>query len=272
MSDNAYGSPVGGGQEDGTSNASMENVSSPQGSQPKGQEQTSNEQPITQQYLKEMEQRIIEEATRRAQSMTDKMGSRLDKEIQGALDQASMAIELGKQSGIKYTPEQEQAIRDRAINSAYAKMNQESQSQTPGSEPQGQDQGQQPKADPAWGWVNQKIVDLMGETGVFITSKEANKLILGDNNENRVDPYEYLKAFEGLVRQRQQNNQSQGLNPAIPSYVTGGRSSSSQSALRQAYDKEIAQIAKGTHPTIVRGDITGRQNLDIAYRRKGLDI
>lgn len=274
MGEQVYGTRSGGEQEAGTSNASDQNVSTPQGGQPEGQEQKGSELQITPQYLKEMEQRIIEEATKRAQSMTDKMGSRLDKEIQTALNVATQSIELGKQAGIQYTPDQEQAIRDRAINSAYAKLNQQDQSSPQSSAqqpaPQPQDQGVQPN-DP-WGWVGQKVERIMRETGVYIPPEEANKLILGEGLDQELDPFQYVQAFESLARQRQLNSQPQGPSAAIPSYVTGGKAPAAQSALRQAYDKEMAQIAQGTHPNIKRGQTMGIQNLQIAYREKGLDI
>jgi hypothetical protein len=270
MGDEVYGTRPGGEQEGGTSNASGQEVSVPQGSQPAGQELEGSELRITPEYLKEMEQRIIEEATRRAQSMTDKMGSRLDKEIQSALERATETIELGKQAGIKYTPEQEQAIRDKAINTAYTKLNQQDPSSTQNSA-QPQDQGSQPN-DPGV-WVSQEVQRIMGETGVYIQPEEANKLILGENGENKLTPYQYIQAFESLARQRQLNqNQPQGRSPAIPSYVTGGQASTSQSALRQAYDKEIAQINRGTHPTIKRGETLAIQNLEIAYKQRGLEL
>jgi len=206
--------------------------------------------------------------------MTDKMGSRLNKEIESALQDATKTIELGKKAGVPFTPEQEQAIRQNAIDTVYANMGKQepqSQPQDSGNIQPKQDQGGQ-QNDP-WGWVNGKIHQLMGETGVYITSDEANKLIIGENDPKSVDPYEYLKAFETLVRQRQQNNrQPQGLNPAIPSYATGGRSTTSKSALQDQYDKEMALIVKGQHPTITRGDQMGIQRMKNAYRAKGLDI
>lgn len=211
--------------------------------------------------------------------MTDKMGSRLDKEIQSALQTATQAIELGKQSGVKYTPEQEQAIRDRAINSAYERLNQPNQQSSPqDSAPQQQptqqpkqDQGNQP--DPAWVAAGQRIQRIMAETGVYIPPEEANKLILGDNPQGPADPFEYVQAFESLARQRQLNNsQPRGPNPNIPSLATGGRPPASQGALRQNFDKEMAQIRAGNHPSIKRGDIPAIQQLEISYREKGLDI
>lgn len=269
MSEQAYGSPAGGGKEGGTSTASDQTISAPQDSQSEGQELQGNEQVITPQYLKEMEQRIKEELRREAQSMTDKMGSRLDKEIQSALEKATEVIELGKRSGVKYTPEQEQAIRDTAINSAYANMNQPNQQSSPQSSAP-QDQGKQP-GDP-WVAVGQKVQNIMAQTGVFISPDEANALIFGEDGENQVDPFEYVQAFEAIARQRQLNSQQPtGPSPNIPSLVTGGRASKTQTALRQAYLKERAQIRQGSHPTVIRGDTMGIQNLEIKYRNQGLE-
>lgn len=272
MSENAYGTRSGDGNEGGSSPVSDQQVSEPQGSQPEAQEPQGNEQAITPQYLKEMEQRIIEEATRRAQSMTDKMGSRLDKEIQTALSDVQKSVDLAEKSGVKLTEAQKQAMRDRAINDTYSRMNESSDaSSSQSSDQTPQDKRNQPGNDP-WVWVNQEVLRLMDQTGVHISPEEANKMIVGDDPQN-VTPYTYLKAFEGLITQRQQNtSQPQGLNPAVPSYVTGGRSSKSKSALQNEYDQQISLITKGKHPTIVRGDHMGLQKLKNAYRQKGLDI
>jgi hypothetical protein len=270
MSEQTYGTPTGGGTEGGTSPASDDNVSNPQGSQPEGQEQKGNEYVTKAEFMSK-----IDEVLRASQSMTDKMGSRLDKEIQSALDQAKQAIDLGKQAGMKYTPEQEQAIRDRAINTAYSRLNQDPQSQPQNSVQQPAQQPKQDMGNPATQLINQEINRIMRETGVFIPPEEANALILGEGENLRsMSPLQYVQAFEGLARQRQLNSQPSGPNPSIPSYVTGGKAPTSQTALRQQYEKEIAQIKNGTHPTIKRGgnSVMAIQNLEISYRKRGLDI
>lgn len=282
MSDLAYGARSGGEQEGGSSNVSEQNVSTPQVSQPERMEQQGNEQvTLTKKDMEVWAQRIkdeaIQEATKRAQSMTDKMGSRLDKEIQVALETAKQSIELGKQAGIQYTPEQEQAIRDKAINSAYAKLNQPEvsppqDSAVPQAQHTGQDQGQQ-SIDPSWQWVNQEVHRIMNETGVYISGEEANKMILGEDGGQGLSPYQYIQAFESLARQRQQNiSHPRGPNPAIPSYVQGGKSTESQTALKNAYLKELEQIKSGTHPTIKKGQIKNIQDMENEYRRKGLEF
>lgn len=277
MSDQAYGTQPGGETEGGTSPASGQDVSASQGGQPKGQEQQGSEQVITKLDLERIKSEVLEQARREAQSMTDKMGSRLDKEIQGALQLSTQAIEALESTGKTLSEQEKQAIKDRYINGAYEKAyQQERQSPPQGSaqqpaQPPAQDQGNQ-QASP-WVWVNQEAQRMMRETGVYISPEDANKMIAGENGENRVTPYQYLQAFESLVRQRQTNtSQPQGLSPAIPSYVSGGKSPTSQTALRAAYEKERAQINAGTHPSIIRGDLTGIQRLEIAYRQKGLDI
>lgn len=186
MSDQAYGTQSGGGQEGGTSNASDQEISAQEDSQSEGQELQSNERYITKE---ELEARIGE-VMRSAQSMTDKMGSRLDKEIQSALKQANDSIELTKQAGIKYTPEQEQAIRDRAINSAYTRLNQSQESPPPVSgqpkaRPQQEQGGQQ--VNPGV-WINQEVARIMRDTGVYIPPEEANELIVGENKD--MTPYQ----------------------------------------------------------------------------------
>jgi hypothetical protein len=270
-----YGVPEGGEQEGGTSPASQEKVSVQEDSQPERQEPTTNEKPITQKDLEVFEQRILNEATKRAQSMTDKMGSRLDKEIQTALDEAKDIIETGKKAGVNYTPEQEQKIRDQRINEAYSKLNQPNQQSSPDPSEQSATQQNQETGNQQGinSYIGQEVNRIMSETGVYISADEANKLILGEDLENKLTPYQYIQAFESLAQQRQTNNrQPQGANSKIPSMVTGGKSPTSQSALRQSFEKEMAQIKAGKHPTIRRGNIDGIQRLEIAYRDKGLDI
>ena len=280
MSDQAYGTRPGGEQGGGTPNASGQEVLAQKDGQSAGQEPQGNEQVVvTRKDLEAWAQRIkeeaIEESTKRAQSMTDKMGSRLDKEIQGALEQATNAIELGKQAGMKYTPEQEQAIRDKAINAAYTKLNQPGQSSPQSSEPPvlpGQQDAGPQSANPLV-WVNQEVQRIMTETGVFIPPEEANQLIVGEGGDTEISPYQYIQAFESLARQRQSNTrQPTGLNPAIPSYVQGGKSSETQTALRSQYQKEIEQIKAGTHPSIKRGETNALQQMENEYRRKGLEF
>ena len=269
MSDQTYGTLPGGEGGGGTPPVSGNEVSAQTDSQSAGQELTGSNEVVTLQHLREMEARIVEEVTRRAQSMTDKMGSRLDKEIQAAIDKASEVIAIGKDAGITYTPEQEQSIRDKAINQAYAKLqHSEEQSQPSVSAPQ--EQGSQ-QASP-WGWVSQEAQRIMTETGVFISPDEANKLIMGEGGENQVTPFQYVQAFEQLARNRQVNRGQPQVPPGIPSFATGGKSTESATALRQQYEKEMSQVRSGKHPSVRRGDIMGIQRIEAEYRNKGLDI
>lgn len=281
--DNAYGSGLGGGQGAGTPPASDQQVSEPAGSQPEGQEQIGNEQQVITRkdldaLIAKVKEETLDEATRRAQSMTDKLGSRVDKEIQSALNQAKQSIELIKEGGVTLTPQQEQAIRDKAINRAYMKLDQEKA----GSSPEGSGSNAEPAPDqnpgnqvnPVVQMINAEVQKIMQETGVFISPQEADQFILGENGENQLTPFEYVAAFRSLAQQRQQNNmiQSRGRNPNVSSYATGGSSVPNNSVLMQQYTKEKQAIANGTHPTIKRGQTKAIQDLEISYRKKGLDI
>jgi len=262
-----YGSPGGGNAGEGTPPASPEEVSGADGSQPKTPEQLANEnQYVTQEELKSWK----DDTLRSVQSMTDKAVSRMDKEIQAAIEQANQSIQLVESTGNKLTPAQADAIRQKAINEAYAKRgSQEPSTEDSQQETKAADQGPNPEA----AYVQNQVQRIMNETGVYIHPEEANKLILGEKGENKMDSFQFIKAFESLAKQRQLNrSQSQGPNPNIPSMVSGGNSPAALTALRQQYDRERAQIRNGTHPQIRRGDISGIQRLEIAYRNKGLDI
>ena len=259
MSEETYGTQGGGGQEDGTSPASPQPASPEPGSQPARQEPQGNE-PITRKELLE----VVEQIKREAQSMTDKMGSRLDKKIESAIIEANATIKLNEESGIQMTEQQKEALRnkkiDAAIHSSPQPSGQEAQP-APAGEPGSQQQANQP--------INlaQEVNRIMAETGVYISAQEANELIGPVKT-----PFEYLKAFESLAEQRQLNHQPSGPNPRVPSQVVGTRIGGSQTALRQQYDAEIAQIAAGTHPTIRRGQTLALSQMQQQYRQKGLDI
>jgi hypothetical protein len=270
MSEQVYGTQGGGGQEPGSSPASPQPVSPQPGSQPEGAELQGNE-PITKADLDRMKQEAIEEATKRAQSMTDKMGSRLDTKIEAAINDANNAIALIESAGQPLTEQQKQAIRNKKINDAYNDPGQSS-SQPSGQQaqaaPQTQEPGNQPKGNPI---VQQEVQRIMRETGVYISSDEANQLIgpIGPN----MSPVQWVNSFEQLARTRANNfNQPSGSNPVIPSAAFGGSAQPTQTVLRQQYDKEVAQIAEGTHPTIKRGQQLAFQQMQSKYRQKGLDI
>lgn len=266
---NAYGSQGGGGDGEGTPSASSKEVSTQEGSQSEGQEPQGNEQYVTRQDLETLKEEVI----RQAQSMTDKMGSRLDKEIQSALTEATRSIELAKEAGMEFTPQMEQAIRDKAINKAYANLNQQQPSspQVSGNLAQQQTQQTQEQGNQPSSFVEQEVHRIMAETGVYISPDEANRLIIPEGET--LTPYQYIQAFEQIAKQRQQNiSQPQGPNPNIPSYVSGGKPASPQTALRREYEKELRQIRDGSHPKIRRGDLPAIQRLEIEYRKKGLDI
>jgi len=269
MSEQAYGTQIGAGQGDGTSNQpSVQDDSNQQGSQPNGMDQIkSNEQQVTMEYLKEMEERLA----RQQQSFSDRLESRVNKEIKAAFDDANRSIELGKAAGLKYTAQQEQQIRDHAMNQARAKAYQEQSQPNPSQPQQGREVGNQSEV---VAYVNKEVQRIMRETGVYIDPKEADAMIVGegDNRNTQLTPYQYIQAFESLARQRQPNIQPQGPSTRIPSYATGGKPSTSQTALRQQFDKEMTQIRQGTHPTIRRGNAKGINDLEISYRQKGLEL
>lgn len=260
-----YGSQLGGGDGQGSSATSDENVSEPQGSQPSPQEPTADEQPITRKDLEALKQEVL----RSTQSMTDGAVSRMDKKFQDAIARAKETIELGKQAGVQYTPQQEKAIRDRFIDQVYEQTVNDG-AETPPQDsqrmPAQQDQGYNPVA----ALVTAEVQRIMAETGVYISGEEADKAIIGDGSR-QISPFQYIEAFKNLAKQKQQG-QSGAPNPSIPSFVPGGKPTTSQAALRQRYDQELAQIRDGTHSTITRGDHYAIQKMESEYRRQGLEL
>jgi DNA-directed RNA polymerase subunit F len=247
MSENTYYQA--GANESATQEASATPVSESQDvANVGGQEQPGNE-PVTQAQLKA----AIEDAVRKAQSMTDKMGASVDKRIKEAKERAELAIKIVEEGGIKLTEEQKRAIlhgeTDKAIVPPDA-------AQSSLQEGRGQ---QQP--DPTEQMVNAEVQKIMERTHTYISPQEA-RVLIGDVDS----PYEYLKRFEEIAHDRATQAPSESRVPSMA--PVSGKAPS----LQAQYDAEMKQIMEQRHPTIRRGEAEKILKMKAEYRKKGLDI
>ena len=209
-------------------------------------------EPITKEHLARLRAEIEESVLRKAQSLTDKLGTRLDARIKSAQEEAAKAIALAKESGIPLTPEQERLISRNAVDKVYA-----SGDNSP--EPQ----KAEPTASPE-DYVTKEVRKIMKQTGVYLDPDEANNLI------GIVDsPFDYIQKFKSICESRSTRPPEES---RIPTMSAGGGKAPGIDALRAQYDKEIAEITQGKHPTIRRGDVMAVTRMKEEYRKKGLSI
>ena len=120
---------------------------------------------VTKAELQRIKAEIEESVLRKTQSMTDKLGSKLDVRIKTAQDEAEKAIRMLKASGVALTPEQERSISQTAVNEALTakEASEAAQHQEAQSKPND--------------FVNVEVRKIMKRTGVYLEPDEANALI-----------------------------------------------------------------------------------------------
>lgn len=215
------------------------------------QEQKGNE-PVTQEQLKS----AMEEILRKSQSMTDKLGARVDQRIKEAKERAEIAIKTIEENGITLTQEQKHAIMRGETDKALL-VDEPASSEAKGQQEQGED--------PISKFVNGEVRRIMSETKVYISPEEARTLI-GETDS----PYVFLRKFEELARERAGNTTPPEVR--MPSIAPASGQSLSASGLKAQYEKEIEMITSGTHPKIRRGDVDAVLRLKAEYRKRGLEI
>jgi hypothetical protein len=210
----------------------------------KGAESIGNE-PITRETLEKFGEEILTKAVRQAQSLTDKMGSTLDHRIKDATSKADEAIKLAEKGGIAMTDQQKQQIRQNAVNEAISQPE-----PTP----------EKPAAASTPDFVDAEVKRIMAESGIYISPDEAATLI-----GTGLSPFTYVEKFKQLVEAKQRNP-----SVRLGTLAPGGNAVNDVSALKSAYDNEIALINAGKHPTIRRGQTARIVELKNEYRKKGL--
>jgi len=207
---------------------------------------------VTKAELQRIKAEIEESVLRKTQSMTDKLGSKLDVRIKTAQDEAEKAIRMLKASGVALTPEQERSISQTAVNEALTAKE--------ASEAAQHQEAQSKPID----FVNGEVRKIMKRTGVYIEPDEANALI------GEVDsPFDYVRKFEEICQSRSTRPPEES---RIPTMSPSNGKATSVDSLRAQYDKEISDIVHGKHPSIRRGDVMGVTRLKEEYRKKGLSV
>jgi hypothetical protein len=254
MSEQSYYQPgaEGKGNPEGISQTTSDEPISPN---VVSQELNGNE-PVTKEQLRSVVEDLEKSILRKAQSLTDKLGSTLDKRIKSAQDEAGKAISMLKASGVSLTPEQERTISQTAVNQAIAARD---------DSPAVPERGKQEAIVEPGDFVNKEVQRIMSDTGVYISPEEAQVLI----GQVR-SPYEFIRKFEDICAQRTTKPQAETRIPTLA--PTTGRATQSVDVLKRQYDDEIAQINKGTHPNIRRGQTEAITKMKAEYRKKGLDV
>lgn len=207
---------------------------------------------VTKAELLRIKAEIEESVLRKTQSMTDKLGSKLDVRIKTAQDDAERAIKMLKSSGVALTPEQERSISQNAVNEALTarEVSEAVQHQEAQTKPND--------------FVNGEVRKIMKRTGVYLEPDEANALI------GEVDsPFDYVRKFEEICQSRSSRPPEES---RIPTMTANGGKATSNDTLRAQYDKEIYDITHGKHAKIRRGDVMAVTRLKEEYRKKGLSI
>jgi DNA-directed RNA polymerase subunit F len=206
---------------------------------------------VTKAELQRIKAEIEESVLRKTQSMTDKLGSKLDVRIKTAQDEAEKAIRMLKASGVALTPEQERSISQNAVNEALTakEASEAAQHQEAQSKPND--------------FVNGEVRKIMKRTGVYLEPDEANALI------GEVDsPFDYVRKFEEICQSRSTRPPEES---RIPTLAQGG-TANNLASIEQQYRNEIELISTGKHPSIRRGNAQAIADMKAEYRKKGLSV
>lgn len=254
-----------GASESGNSDVSSQTTSQPESLPIGSVVELNGNEPITRSELRSVLKELEDNVLRKAQSHTDKLGSSLDKRIKSAQDEAAKAINVLKASGVSLTPEQERVINRTAVDQALA-VRDDPPSVPEQNNPQKIQGAQESMTESGNNLVSTEVHRIMKDTGVYLPPDEANELI----GEVR-SPYEYIRKFEEICTQRSNKPQPQA-EQRIPTLAPTTGKAATIDVLKRQYDEEIAQITKGKHPTIQRGEIYKITKLKDEYRKKGLPV
>lgn len=219
------------------------------------QELNGNE-PVTKEQLRSVLDKLEKKIVSQAQSLTDKLGSTLDKRIKSAQAEAEKAIGIIKASGVTLTPEQERTISQTAVNQAISARD---------DSPAVPERGKQEASVEPSDFVNKEVQRIMSDTGVYISPEEAQTLI----GQVR-SPYEFIRKFEDICAQRTTKTQAETRIPTLA--PTTGRANQSIDALKAQYRTEMDKIIANTHPTIRRGNVDAIEKFKQGFRDKGVPI
>lgn len=196
-------------------------------------------------------QKAVDEAVKRAQSLTDKAESRIKKEFQQRKANLDSTLKQLKEAGVEITPEVRQRAEAMLLQDTLAQPE-------PAPEPLPQRQPSkvaEPELDP----VSAQAMRMMQRAGVII---EDNDPEAGEIDQT--DPDAFLLSVAKAIVKKQQRTASQP--PETPKAPTsaGGMGGVTAQATPEDYIKEM-MAARGQ----------GRDKINAireAYRKKGVDV
>lgn len=215
-------------------------------------EQTSTETPEF--VSKKDHDRELQNLERRLQGLVDRNTSRLDKRVSDAVGKIDQAIEAGKAVGIQYTPEQEEAMRDRAVRQAMSAKETAQPSDKP-TLSQGKGQPEE-HLDP----FTQVARLLYQRSGVQLTPNDPEWSLVTTDAE---DPDEYLDSVRASIKAYKARLDKPKSQAAAPS--TAGKGSSAAKPNADDYRRDMKNLE-------IRGNKEKIADVKERYRKAGLDV
>lgn len=214
-------------------------------------EQPAANEPITRATL----EATLEEFARKMQSSTDKALSSVNKKVAEAQSKANETLEMMKQAGVNLSPVDEANITRKFIDQAYT-----APQSAPAPTPIEAVASPQTNDNPIAAMVDNKINSLIAQYGVEFKPQD-----IADFHTD--DPFAFIQEAEKRIVEKARTRAATGL----PSGVPTGSAPSSQEALRQAYDAEMAQLNDGKHPTLRGNGADVKSALYAQYIQKGME-
>jgi len=221
--------------------------------QPSGGAGKSDGQPqyVTREDLKAFQDEVLNEAVKKAQSISDKSASVSQK----AYQEVKAEIERLKSIGVTLTPVQEQELRDQKLTDA---MNREAQA---GGEPATQhiDKGQPQMVEPPT-WLKRDVDTLIQQAGFELLPQELREAGLSIElmNEN---PRQFYETYREALSQKQARLAQSGQisRGAVPGMTGSGQAV----GLEAQYRSEVLKAA---------GNAREINAIKQRYRLQGLDV
>lgn len=194
-------------------------------------------------------QQAMEDILRRAQGLVDKSASRLDKRVAETNEKVNGYLELARESGMNFTPEQENLLRRNALDKAMLTHKQSVQAE-PAQQPMPQEQQ---GLDP----ISAAAMSYQQKAGIFINENDPEVRLVNTTTE---DPLEYLQSVKDAITKKQARLAKPKGNPAA---APGVAATGSPANLLAEYEKKKSTI---------HGDVDALFALKDEYRKKGLKI
>ena len=190
---------------------------------------------------------------RQTQSLTDKATSRIDKQIQERLQSINNAIKIQREAGVKITPQQELAIRQRVYDDVLSNP----ESSTNPSEPVAQQQPlgeREIMARAAAAVINRLTQKIFDDTGVEVNVDDPEAEMI-----DQTTPESFIES----VRKAAEKKAQRVSTPPQAKIASLGRTQGHSPNL----EAEYAEKRKG-----LQGNVSALIELKKEYRAKGLQV